>query len=303
MYLKAELIDAQTASSIIATKDDYISNFSEFDLQSRLGTSEKVSKEDLVEFLSQQTVDWTNSEEIIVNRIFDELDISYAPYKEYLLDSVKIIKTTGREECDAAYTRNKCVYVPISMVQWPYDELKELIAHELFHVVSTHNPKFRNDLYVKLGFNPCPELDVPDEYQHLYVSNPDTIGKNCYVAFQNNGAQIKAVPFLYSESPYRGGYFFEYFRFTFLESEMKDNKCLPLYENNRPKFINAPKKLFDLCEEIDPYNNQHRLHPEEILAYYWSLLPFSESKIQFYKRSYLGKIRNLLEQEGTSVFS
>ena len=301
--MKAELIDAQTASSIIATKDDYISNFSEFDLQSRLGTSEKVSKEDLVEFLSQQTVDWTNSEEIIVNRIFDELDISYAPYKEYLLDSVKIIKTTGREECDAAYTRNKCVYVPISMVQWPYDELKELIAHELFHVVSTHNPKFRNDLYVKLGFNPCPELDVPDECQYLYVSNPDTIGKNCYVAFQDNGSQIKAVPFLYSESPYMGGYFFEYFRFTFLESEMKNNKCMPLYENNRPKFISAPQKLYDMCEEIDPYNNQHRLHPEEMLAYYWSLLPFSESKIQDYKRRYLVKIRNLLEQERTSVFS
>jgi len=302
MYLKAELVDAQTASSIIATKDDYISNFSDFDLQSRLGTSEKVSKEDLVEFLSKQTVDWTNSEEIIVNRIFDELDSSYAPYKEYLLDGVKVIKTKGREECDAAYTRNKCIYVPISMVQWPYDELKELIAHELFHVVSTHNPKFRYDLYTKLGFIPCPELDVPNEYKHLYMSNPDTIGKNCYISFQNNGAQIKAVPFLYSEIPYRGGYFFEYFRFTFLESEIKDIKCLPLYENNLPKFIDAPQKLFNLCEEIDPYNNQHRLHPEEILTYYWSLLPFSESKIESYKRSYLVKIRNLLEQEGTSVF-
>ena len=81
MYLKAELVDAQTASSIIATKDDYISNFSEFDLQSRLGSSEKVSKKDLVEFFSRQTVDWTNSEEIIVNRIFNELDICYTPYK------------------------------------------------------------------------------------------------------------------------------------------------------------------------------------------------------------------------------
>jgi len=303
MYLKAELLDAQTASSVIAEKDDYISNFSEFDLQSRLGTPEKVSKEDLLEFLSKQTLNWTNSDEIIVNRIFSELDICYAPYREYLLDSIKLIKTTGREECDAAYTRNTCIYVPISMVQWPYNELKELIAHELFHVISTTNPKFRNDLYLKLGFTACPELDVPNDYKHLYVSNPDTIGKNCYVVFQNSGAQIKAVPFLYSKTPYNGGYFFEYFRFTFLESKMKDNRCLPLYENNLPKFINAPQKLFDLCEEIDPYKNQHRLHPEEILAYYWSLLPFSESKLQLYKRNYLTKIRNLLEQEGTSVFS
>ena len=82
--MKAKLVDAQTASSIIAIKDDYISNFSVFDLQSRLGTSETVSKEDLVEFLSQQTVEWTNSDEIIVNRIFSELDICYAPYIEYL---------------------------------------------------------------------------------------------------------------------------------------------------------------------------------------------------------------------------
>lgn len=75
------------------------------------------------------------------------------------------------------------------------------------------------------------------------------------------------------------------------------------YENNRPKFISPPHKLFELCEEIDPFNNQHRLHPEEILAYYWSLLPFSELKIESFKRSYLVKIRNLLEQEGTSIFS
>jgi hypothetical protein len=303
MYLKAELVDVQTGSSIIAEKDDYILNFSEFDLQSRLSTTDKVTKDDLVEFLSQQTVEWTSSEENIIKRIFDELNVSYEPYKNYLLDSVKIIKTTGRGECDAAYTRNKCIYVPVSMVKWPYEELKELIAHELFHVISTHNPKFRNDLYVKLGFKNCPKLDVPKDYKHLYVSNPDTIGKNCFVTFQNNGTQTKAVPFLYAVTPYRGGYFFEYFRFTFLESEMKNCKCLPLYENNLPKFINAPQKLFDLCEEICPYNNQHRLHPEEILAYHWSLLPFSESKIQSYKRIYLVKIRNLLEQEGTSVFS
>ena len=295
MYLNAEFVDAKTASSIIATKDNYISNFSEFDLQSRLGTSESVTKEDLVEFLSRQTVEWTNAEESIINRIFEELNISYGSYKENLLDNVKIIKTTGREECDAAYTRNKCIYVPISMVRWSYDELKELIAHELFHVISTANPKLRNELFLKLGFSACPELDIPNEYKHLYVSNPDTIGKNCYLTFQNNGTQIKAVPFLYSETPYEGGYFFEYFRFTFIESEMEHEKCLPLYKNNKPKFISAPQKLFDLCEEIDPYDNQHRLHPEEILAYYWSLLPFSESKIEPNKRSYLVKIRNLLE--------
>jgi hypothetical protein len=303
MCLKAKFIDAESASSIIAAKDDYISNFSEFDLQSRLGTSQKVTKDDLVEFLSRQTIDWTDSERNIMDRIFKELDNVYAPYKKFLLNSVNLINTTGREECDAAYTRGNCIYVPTSMVQWPYNELKELIAHELFHIVSTYNSKFRNDLYLKLGFHSCPKLDVPNEYMHLYVSNPDTIGKNCFIKFQVNDHQKKAVPFLHAKSPYRGGYFFEYFRFSFLETDMKDNKCVPLYENGRLKFIRAPQKLFALCEEIDPYNNQHRLHPEEILAYYWSLIPFSESKLPYYKRNYLKKIRTLLEREGNDDFS
>jgi len=46
---------------IIAQIDDYISNFSKFNLQSRLETSKEVSKEDLFSFLSEQTLDWTQN--------------------------------------------------------------------------------------------------------------------------------------------------------------------------------------------------------------------------------------------------
>ena len=178
------------------------------------------------------------------------------------------------------------------MVRWPYNELKEMIAHELFHVVSNNNPELRNRLYAKLGFIACPELQIPNEYQDLYVSNPDTIGKNCYLPLQENGETAKAVSFLYSERPYTGGYFFHYFRFTFLIAKMKNGKCIPLYEGDQLKFIDVPQSLYDLCIEIDPYNNQHRLHPEEILAYYWSLLPFSETELEYNKRSFFQKIHS-----------
>lgn len=299
--MKLELIDSETASSIISEKDDYISNFSDFDLQSRLGTWEEVSKKDLLEFLSHQTLDWTNSEKEKVERIFEELGNAYNQYEEFILESVTLIKTTGQEESDAAYTRKNCIFLPTSMIHWSYKELKELIAHELFHIISTNNPDFRNRWYAKLGFIACPELVVPEEYKKLYVTNPDTIGKNCYVEYKDNGAQIKAVPFLYSKKPYRGGYFFQYFRFSFLIVEMSNNKCLPVYEEKRLKFVDAPQKLYDLCKEIDPYDNQHRLHPEEILAYYWSFLPFSESELDHLKRTFLLKIRDILHQNKNHV--
>ncbi|HDZ16860.1 MAG TPA: hypothetical protein ENH75_01125 [archaeon] len=56
----------------------------------------------------------------------------------------------------------------------------------------------------------------------MHVSNPDTIEKNCYVEFQYNGSMRKAIPFLYSEQKYQGGYFFKYFRFAYVVSEIQN---------------------------------------------------------------------------------
>ena len=293
--MKPKLLDFEIASKMISEKDEYICNFSEFDLQSRLRTSEEVSIEDLLDFLSQQTLDWTIVERHMMKKIFSELVKEYIPFSQYLWENVTLIKTTGREENDAAYTRKNCIYLPLSMVQGSYQELKETVAHELFHIVSTYNPELRNNLYAKLGFEACPKLLIPQEFKNLYVTNPDTVGKNCYLEFQVNGIKVKAVPFLYSESPYRGGYFFRYFHFSFLVSKTIKDKCIPVFKEDRVNLVGIPQNLFQLCEELDPYNNQHRLHPEEILAYYWSFLPFKETELEYNKKVFRSKINSILQ--------
>ena len=288
--MKIKFLDKNSASSVISEKDQYLDNFSLFDIQSRLGITEEATLEDLLQFLSLQTLNWKGIEIEMIERIFSELEHAYNSYIENFPKALELIKTTGREEADAAYTRKNRIFIPISMLNWPYNELKELIAHELFHVFSNINSKLRNDWYAKLGFIACPELQIPEAYQELYVTNPDTIGKNCYLPFIDKGKPVKGVSFLYSSSPYRGGYFFEYIRFSFLIAEVTSTSCNPLYDGNQVKFTKVPQGLYNLCAEIDPFNNQHRLHPEEILAYFWSLLPFSESELSFNKRNFLEKI-------------
>jgi len=288
--MKIKFIDKESASSIIPEKDPYLSNFSNFDIQSRLGIIEEAKLYDLSQFLSHQTLDWKENEIKTIEKVFSELEQAYSSYKKNFPEAIELIKTTGREEADSAYTRKNRIYIPISMLEWSYNELKELIAHELFHVFSNINPKIRNDWYAKLGFIACPELQIPEAYQELYITNPDTIGKNCYLPFIKKGNSMKGVSFLYSESPYRGGYFFQYMRFAFLIAEVTPTSCKALYDGNQIRFTKVPQSLYNLCAEIDPYNNQHRLHPEEILAYYWSLLPFSDSELSFNKRTFLHKI-------------
>ncbi|MFW9824549.1 MAG: hypothetical protein ACFFE4_16520 [Candidatus Thorarchaeota archaeon] len=291
------LLDKFASSSIISEIDSYLNNFSKFDLQSRMGSVEEVTQKVFLEFLSQQTLDWELTEKNVIKKIVSELNQAYNSFKHLLPKYLSFIKTTGREECDAAYTRKNKICIPISMVRWPYNELKELIAHELFHVISNSNQKIRNNWYNKLGFISCPELQIPNEYSELYVSNPDTIGKNCYIQIVKNGKSEKAVSFLYSETPYRGGYFFQYFRFSFLIAEVYDGKCIPLYEHKQLKFIDVPQSLYELCFEIDPYNNQHRLHPEEMLAYYWSFIPFSELELDPEKKSFFQKIHRIMTKK------
>ncbi|GAH22227.1 unnamed protein product [marine sediment metagenome] len=123
--MKLEMLDKMTASSFISKKDDYICNFSEFDLQCRLGISEQISNKDYLEFLSHQTLNWIDIEKDTVSKIFEELEDAYSPYEKYLEDNIRLIKTTGQEESDAAYTRNNIIYIPLSMIQWPYNELKD----------------------------------------------------------------------------------------------------------------------------------------------------------------------------------
>lgn len=292
--MQFNLVNSETSSRIISTKDAYLANFSDFDRQSRLQVSKPISISEVLEFLAKQTLDWTDRETHVINKIGEELEEFYCNREDFDLDEVFLIKTTGLEECDAAYTRGKAIYLPYSMARWPYNPLKETIAHELFHVISTYNPRFRNRLYQKLEFQPCSDLEIPDSHKKLAVSNPDTIGKNCQVNLRNNGSLVKAVPFLYSTAPYSGGYFFEYFRYSFIACDVTSNKCLPEKVNGKPIFINPPDSLFKLCEEIDPYNNQHRLHPEEILAYYWSYLIFPKTHLEHFKSSFVSKIEKLL---------
>jgi hypothetical protein len=302
--MKPIFVEKNSGSSIITEKDPYILGFSEFDLQSRLGTSAQVSLVDLLNFLPRQCLDWNPHEINKISLIFRHLNKAYDLYKKYIFDEIPLIKTSGAEESNAAYTRGKHIYIPNEIIQWNTYDLTLLIAHELFHIVSTHNLEFRKNWYAKLGFIACPDLRVPKEYKKLSVSNPDTIGKNCYLEIKDNGDSLKAVPFLFSTRSYQGGYFFRYFRFSYLACEIEIDKCIPIYQKEALKFIEPPPTLYDLCEEIKPFENQHRLHPEEILAYYWSTMSIPKSELPPFMKNYYSKILDIIEnQKNFKIFN
>ena len=295
--MEIKLIEKDQASDFIIERDPYLLNFSEFDLQSRLNTTNRVSLEDLLQHLSQQTLDWTEPEKAKIQDICSHLQKMYLKFSQYLPESVSFVKTTGRDESEAAYTRKNQIFLPQMMIKWPLIPLTEMVAHELFHIISRYSPEFTAEWYEKLGFTACPELKIPQKYKNLTVSNPDTIGKNCYVKVNKK----KIVPFLYSERTYEGGYFFKYFRYDFVECEITEKSCNPIIISGDMNFIKTPTHLFELCKEIDPYENQHRLHPEEMLAYSWAIYSIPKEMRQQYQRDYFKKIHDILHHNANFV--
>src|SRR5437667_368014 len=75
--------------------------------------------------------------------------------------TVQLIKTTGVEEGNAAYTRGTAIVISKVELSKTQSELEKIICHELFHILSRHNPKLRERLYAIIGFIPCDDVEFP----------------------------------------------------------------------------------------------------------------------------------------------
>ena len=53
---------------------------------------------------------------------------------------VLLVKTTGNEEAQTAYTRSYAIIVPQRYLSGSADDLETLLTHELFHVISRNAP-------------------------------------------------------------------------------------------------------------------------------------------------------------------
>ena len=92
------------------------------------------------------------------------------------LPRILLVKTTGKEEFQGAYTRGIAIMIPERLASLPFDNERRaffLLAHELFHVLSRFNPRHRSALYSLLGFSRIPAIDYPEELEEKRLSNPD----------------------------------------------------------------------------------------------------------------------------------
>jgi hypothetical protein len=252
---------------ILSKRDRFLNSLSAFDRQSRVETDKEVSEQDFLEFIRSHVRPWADSERVKLSTVIASLQQKMAALKLPFPQAVWLVKTTGREEGNAAYCRGTAIVLPQDKVQGNESELERLLAHELFHILSANDSEFRAKCYKAIGFRIVLPIEFPPTLQARKITNPDGPSLDALIDVMLEGEVCSAVPILYSERTFdasAGGPFFKYVTFRLLIVEEQGGKWRPRLRDGQPWLV-TPGKVPDFGRQIGA-NTGYIIHPDEILA-------------------------------------
>lgn len=249
--------------------DEYTAALSRFDCQVRLGVDRPVTEADLRRHAAAQVVAWSDADAAKIARLARSLRARMARLAVPLPPHVLLVQTTGREEGDAAYCRYPAIVLPRSVTGRDDASLERLLAHELFHIVSRHDPELRRRLYQIVGFESCAPVPVPPALRDRKITNPDAPVWDALIRLDVEGRSLALVPILYASveryDPAAGGTLFKYLQFRLMTVEPDgDGGWRARLTDGRPELFN-PKAIDAYAAKIGR-NTGYIIHPDEILA-------------------------------------
>lgn len=268
-------------TSWLTTRDRFVQALSPFDRQSRLATSREVAETEFLKHIGAQVLTWKEAQSTRVTGLLDQLRTKLEPYQLPLPEEIVLIHTTGREEGRAAYCRRNAIILPRSVLRSSDLQLERLLAHELFHVLSTHATELRQRLYAIIGFRDGPTVELPPTLRDRKITNPDGPLPDCYLDIEREGARETVVPVLYSSSaqfdPAKGDSFFPFLVFRLMVVEKVEGKWQPKLKDEEPILL-EPKELESFYAQIGR-NTDYIYHPDEILAVNFVHLLFKKENL------------------------
>ncbi len=256
----------EAGRTILTTRDEFVAALSPFDRAARMKTPRDVPEKEFLEFVGRSVRAWAPDETNQIAAIIRGLAAKPGARALPLPSSLIFIKTSGEEEGRASDTRQNAVILPEPELR--SRDLDRTVAHELFHVLSRHNPSLRTNLYRILGFNPINSVTLPEEFRERKLTNPDGVQNGWFINVTNRGRALPVIPVLYASTnhydPVRGGEFFQYLVFKFMVVTQANGSWSPRLADGRAELLD-PRNAQGFFEQVGR-NTQYIIHPDEILA-------------------------------------
>lgn len=272
--VSVEFASKEQAGILLAQPDDYNTRLSEFDLTAKPQVTQPVTVEEFRRYQGDQGMAWSAEEQQKFAAIFESIREPLAPFVEFLPSEVILAKTTGNEEAGAFYTRGDAIFIPQQVMGVPAEGLASIMLHELFHVLSRHNPNLRDELYASIGFVKTTELQLPSPLDEQKITNPDVPVFQHLIQVGVDGEKRWAAPIIYSDTPYdpeKERSFFPYIKLQLLIYDW-DGESAPVAASKDGKpYLEAFENVEGFFEQIGQ-NTSYLFHAEEILAENFTLL-------------------------------
>jgi hypothetical protein len=250
--------------------DEYTRALTSFDLSIRLGTPGPHTERQYREADAANISSWPTTETEQLRSAFEAINAYLAKerIKLNLPDTIILIKTNGKNEFGAeGWTRRNRIYLntgaqPIGA---------HLVAHELFHVLSRHDPETRDAVYAIFDFKPCNNIDYKQAMHNRVITNPDCPFLMHYVTVPVKGKPTDVALMLYSKNDYSAGF------------RMDENMAVGLLalsgdaKNKKPVVQSGEAVVYEFEEAPELFNHistntDYVLHIEEICAEHFAAL-------------------------------
>ncbi|MFO0738256.1 MAG: hypothetical protein U0270_20355 [Labilithrix sp.] len=257
------LATVEEGRTILGAEDDFTRALGGFDRSFRLRTTEPVSDAELRRFLGEQATEFTPDEAAAWEPAIEAVARGARGLGPMLPAEVLVVKTTGREERDHAYTRANAIILPAARVaSFRGDRAIYLLAHELFHVATRSSPALRDATYALLGFTAIAPIAPPIELDARRMTNPDAHRLGHYLRLGDHAV----VPLLTCVAPLAEvigrASVFDAATVSLLAIDPVAGAALR-DARGAPVVIEA--KTTDWAKRIGR-NTRYTIHPEEVLA-------------------------------------
>ena len=258
-----------TARRVLAADDDWMRASGDFQRRAVMGAEQPVTVVDFKRWNADAARAWPAKQRTRWLQAAAKLAPALNGLRLPLPKEVLLIHSNGQESAGQPYTRGNAIVLPTGPLMPGYSDA-EMLAHELFHVISRHAPALADALYATIGFEPTPPLVFPAAWSPIRMANPDAPGNRHAMRFLHEGRAVRAMPVLVAGrtklNKAAGETFFDVIDVRLLEVEPAPDgrSMVAVLRDGQPAYVSLSAAR-EYLQRLGG-NTDYVIHPEEVMA-------------------------------------
>lgn len=261
--------DVDAGRAVVGAADAWIDRTSGWQRAVLMGRTSAPDLDTFRAFQAASVQPWTPESRERWRRALEAIAPAFNRLHVPLPREVLLIRTDGRESAEQPHTRAHAVVLPAQFNQQQFSDA-EVLAHELFHVVSRHQPELANRLYDLIGYDRVGELEWPAAWLPLRIANQDAPFDHHLMRVRIGGREATVMPVVLTSStrlpPANGDTLLELMQPRLLEviPGAHTQATKPVMHNGQPVW-HDPEATPDFLAHLGG-NTDYVLHPDETIA-------------------------------------